>query len=182
MRLFQQTLQSVLHLCMIARQLVLSTHHRTPKTLFHIRYEAEDQFLGHQPFHQSFGVGEIFLPSPPPAIGLRLCQMQCSRHGAGAFSLLAARLPVPLQCPPNRFPILRRGFHHHFRHRLLQQPLRQQLQLLGVAAKMASFKLVRAFDRHIGHHYGQHLFVNIDSRYPVRHNFPPGGSGERATS
>src|SRR5438874_5758714 len=38
---------------MIAPQLVLSTHHRAPKTLLDIRHEAEHQFVGHQPFHQS---------------------------------------------------------------------------------------------------------------------------------
>jgi hypothetical protein len=59
---------------------------------------------------------------------------------------------------------LRPGFHHHFFRRLLQQPFRPYLQLLGVTAKRASFQLVRAFDFHIGHHYGQHFLMNIDSR------------------
>jgi hypothetical protein len=36
------------------------------------------------------------------------------------------------------------------------------LQLLGVTAKRASFQLVRAFDFHIGHHYGPHFLMNID--------------------
>ena len=35
---------------------------------------------------------------------------------------------------------------------------------------MTSFKLVFAFDVHIGHNYGQHLFMNIDSSYSVRQN------------
>src|SRR4051795_10738676 len=47
---------------------------------------------------------------------------------------------------------------------------------------MASFKLVLAFNVHIGHNYGQHSFMNVDSGYSVGHNIPPGVSGERATS
>src|ERR1700745_2596044 len=54
--------------------------------------------------------------------------------------------------------------------------------MLGVATKQTPFKLVLAFDFHVSYHHSQHLFMNVDSRYPVRHNFPPGGSGERAAS
>jgi hypothetical protein len=35
---------------------------------------------------------------------------------------------------------------------------------------MAPFKLLLAFDVHIGHNYGQHLFMNIHSGYSVGHN------------
>src|SRR2546427_12404018 len=49
-----------------------------------------------------------------------------------------------------------------------------------VATKLAPLKPVLAFHFHVRHNYGQHLFMNIDSRYPVRHCLPPGGSGERA--
>src|SRR5208283_924309 len=55
-------------------------------------------------------------------------------------------------------------------------------QVLGVAAKRAPLKLVLAIDFDIGHNHGQHLLMNIDSRYPVRHKLPPGGSGERAST
>ena len=45
----------------------------------------------------------------------------------------------------------------------------QQSQLFGVAAKHPPLKLVLTVDFDVGHNYGQHLFMNIDSRYPVRH-------------
>src|SRR5712691_6608605 len=54
--------------------------------------------------------------------------------------------------------------------------------MIGVATKQTPFKLVLAFDFHVSYDHSQHLFMNVDSRYPVRHNFPPGGSGERAAS
>src|SRR2546426_4718525 len=54
--------------------------------------------------------------------------------------------------------------------------------MVGVATKQTPFKLVLAFDFHVSYDHSQHLFMNVDSRYPVRHNFPPGGSGERAAS
>jgi len=60
---------------------------------------------------KAFGIDEISLSSAPPAIGLRLCQMQRSRLRACAFSLLAHRLPIPFQCSPNWFQILRRRLH-----------------------------------------------------------------------
>src|ERR1035437_10301681 len=54
--------------------------------------------------------------------------------------------------------------------------------MVGVATKQTPFKLVLAFDFHVSYDHSQHLFMNVDSRYPVRHNFPPDGSGERAAS
>src|SRR5438093_7578881 len=54
--------------------------------------------------------------------------------------------------------------------------------MVGVATKQTPFKLVLAFDLHVSYDHSQHLFMNVDSRYPVRHNFPPGGSGERAAN
>src|ERR1700746_2465526 len=54
--------------------------------------------------------------------------------------------------------------------------------MLGGATKQTPFKLVLTFDFHVSYDHSQHLFMNVDSRYPVRHNFPPGGSGERAAS
>src|SRR5437588_1779202 len=54
--------------------------------------------------------------------------------------------------------------------------------MVGVATKQTPFKLVLAFDLHVSYDHSQHLFMNVDSRYPVRHNFPPGRSGERAAS
>src|SRR5437870_13875035 len=52
--------------------------------------------------------------------------------------------------------------------------------MVGVATKQTPCKLVLAFDFHVSYDHSQHLFMNVDSRYPVRHNFPPGGSGERS--
>src|ERR1700731_1004500 len=55
-------------------------------------------------------------------------------------------------------------------------------QLFGVATKHPPLKLELAFDFNIGDNYGQHLFMNIDTRYSVRHNVPPGRSGEHAAA
>src|SRR6266851_4997953 len=49
-----------------------------------------------------------------------------------------------------------------------------------VATKLAPLKLVLVFDFHVGQNHGQHLFMNIDSRYSVGHHFLLAGSGERA--
>src|SRR5215472_4250874 len=54
--------------------------------------------------------------------------------------------------------------------------------MLGVAAKTAPFILVVAFDFNGGHDHGQHLLMNVNSRYAISHTVPPGGSGERAAS
>src|SRR5215471_5559684 len=53
---------------------------------------------------------------------------------------------------------------------LLEQPCRQRAQLLGVAAKHPLLKVVLTVDLHVGHNYSQDLFMNIDSRYSVRHS------------
>src|SRR5712664_2671691 len=106
--------------------------------------------------------------------------MECARHPARTFPLLTAWLPVPLQRSPNRFPVLRGGFHYYFLDLLLAEPFRQPLQLLGVAPIPASLQWVFVFDFDISHNHRQLLFMDIDSRYPIRHKLPPGGSGERA--
>jgi hypothetical protein len=41
--------------------------------------------------------------------------------------------------------------------------------LLGTGAKRTPFKLVLAFHFDISHDHGQQLFMNVNSRYPVRH-------------
>src|SRR5205807_10396724 len=63
---------------------------------------------------------------------------------------------------------------------LLDQPLGKQSQVLRVATVPASLKLVFVVDFNVSHNYGQLLFVDVNSSYPIRHRFPPGGSGERA--
>jgi len=67
------------------------------------------------------------------------------------------------------------GFHHHFLDLLLDEPLRQPLQLLRVASEPASLKVVFVVDFDVSHNYSQLLFVDVNSGYPIR-----GGSGERA--
>src|SRR5260370_1966081 len=47
-------------------------------------------------------------------------------------------------------------------------------------AELAPLKLVLAFD--VGHNHGQHLFVNVNSRYSVSHTLPPGRSEKRAAT
>ena len=105
--------------------------------------------------------------------------MECARHPARTFPLLTAWLPVPLQRSPNWFPVLRGGFHYYFLDLLLAEPFRQPLQLLGVAPIPASLQWVFVYDFDISHNHRQLLFMDIDSRYPIRHKLP-GGSGERA--
>src|SRR5262249_56192629 len=54
--------------------------------------------------------------------------------------------------------------------------------MLGAAAVSDPFKLVLAIDFHVGNNHGQHLFMYVNPRDPIRHNVPPGGSGERAAN
>src|SRR5207244_6105559 len=51
---------------------------------------------------------------------------------------------------------------------------------LGIAAKHPPLKPELTVNFHIRHNYGQHLFMNINSRYPVGHKLLLAGSGERA--
>ena len=83
--------------------------------------------------------------------------MQLSRHCASTFPFLADRPPVAFQRSPNRLPILRCGFHHHFLDLLLDQPLRKPLQLLGVATVPASLKLLFLFHFDVSHNHRQLL-------------------------
>src|SRR6266481_5341399 len=41
--------------------------------------------------------------------------------------------------------------------------------MLWAAAVTAPFKPILAGNGNVGHNHSQHLFMNIDSRYPVRH-------------
>ena len=61
-------------------------------------------------------------------------------------------------------------------------PFRKESQLLWAAAVTHPFKLVLAIDFHIADDHSQHLLMYVNSRYPIRHRVPPGGSGERATT
>src|SRR6266478_2900851 len=106
--------------------------------------------------------------------------MQCPRHPACTFPTLTLRLPISLHCSPNRLPVLRGRFHHHFLDLLLDEPFRQHPQLLRIAAVPASLKLIFIFDFDVSHNHGQPFFMNIDSRHSIRHKLPPGGNGERA--
>src|SRR5216684_5035459 len=100
--------------------------------------------------------------------------MQRSRLTACAFPLLAHGLPIPLQRFPHWFPILRRRFHDYFLDLLLEQPCSQRAQLLGVATKHPPFKPELTVNFHVRYDYGEHLLVDIDSRYSVGHQLPPG--------
>src|SRR5258705_4383533 len=127
-----------------------------------------------------FAVSKICLAPAPPAIGQSLRQMQCSRHPARTLPILTHRLPISLHCSPNRLPVLRGRFHYHFLDLPLDEPFRQHPQLLRIAAVPASLKLIFVFDFDVSHNHGQPLFVDIDSRHPIRHRLPPGENGERA--
>src|SRR6266566_4109490 len=54
--------------------------------------------------------------------------------------------------------------------------------MLWVAPVSPALELVLAVDFHVGYDHRQHLFMYVDSGYPISHRFPPGGSGERAKS
>src|SRR5215469_15031913 len=54
--------------------------------------------------------------------------------------------------------------------------------MLGVGTKLTPFKPVFPCDFHVSHYHGQHLLMHVDSRYPVTHELPPGGSGVRAAT
>src|SRR5215470_10155512 len=97
-----------------------------------------------------------------------------------SFPFLAKRFPIPFQSFPHGFPILRRRLHDYFFDFLLDEPRSQRSQLFRVAAKHPPLKLVFAFDLNVAHNYSQHLLVDIDCRYPVRHRLLLAGSGERA--
>src|SRR5258705_1945556 len=102
--------------------------------------------------------------------------MECARHPARTFPFLTAWFPILLERSPNRFPVLRRGFHDHFLHLLLDKPFPQQLQLLRVASVPASLELVFVFDFDVSHNHGQLRFMDIDSRYPIRHKLLRAGA------
>ena len=180
MRFFQQCLQLILQTDFVPRPLILCAGECPPQSLFAIGHKAQNQLLGNQPLHQTFRVRKVFLAPASSAVGQCLRQMECSRHFPGTFPILTARFPVPFECAPRRFPVLGSGLHHHFLDPLLNEPLRQPLQLLRVASEPASLKLVCVVDFDVSHNYSQLLFVDVNSGYPIRHRLPPGGSGERA--
>ena len=76
---------------------------------------------------------------------------------------------MQLQRAPEGSPILSCGLHDNFLDPLLDQPIRQSPQFVRAGAELVPIKIVFAFDRYIGYHYGQHSLVNINSRYPVTH-------------
>jgi hypothetical protein len=65
---------------------------------------------------------------------------------------------------------LRRRFHDYFLGLLLEQPCGERSQLVGAAAKHPPLKLVLAFDFDVGHNHCQHLFMDINPRYPIGHS------------
>jgi hypothetical protein len=175
-------LQLVLEPDSVARELELPAHHRAPQPLLGVRHKAQGQLLGHQPFHQAFGIGKVLLSSAWPAIGLGLGEVQRARRRPGALSRLAAWLPVPLQRFPHGPPILRGRFHDDFLNVLFKQPFSQTSQFVRTGPHPPPFELVLPLDFDIRHHHGQHPLVHIDSRDSVGHRFLLAGSGERASS
>jgi hypothetical protein len=151
----------------IPRLLVLGAGERPPQALLAIGHKAQGQLLGHQALHQTFRAGEIFSCgraargsiAPVPSAGFRTWDVP--------FPLLAERLPVPFQSSPDRSRLCRR-FHDHFLDLLFEQPLGQQSQLGGVAAKPAPLKGV-AVDFDLRDEHAQRPFMNVNSCYPIRH-------------
>src|SRR5580692_8615265 len=54
--------------------------------------------------------------------------------------------------------------------------------MVSCSAKPTPLKLELAFDRDVGYYHGQHLLMNVNSCYSVRHRFLLVGGGERAAS
>src|SRR5260370_367172 len=133
--------------------LLLRPPSRPPQPLFRIRYNAQNQSLCPQPCDHPFAVCEIVLSAARPAVGFGLAQVQLAGHLASPVPLLPRRLPIQLQRSPYRLPILRGRFHYYFLYLLLQQPLRQHLQLLGTGAELAPLKLIFPLSLHVSHHY-----------------------------
>src|SRR5438445_6058965 len=100
MGFFQKRLQLVLQPHPIAPQLVLFARNCPPSTLLGIGHKAQNQFPGHQPLHQAFGIREILgNPSCVPAV----------RHWTepapdATFRLSASRLPASRVAASNTFP------------------------------------------------------------------------------
>src|SRR5262245_51237939 len=91
-----------------------------PANLFWLSIHSKFRFSFDGPLHQTFRVPNVFLAPPSSSVGQRLRQMECPRHFAGTFPILTARFPVPLECAPQRFPVLGSGFHHYFLDPLLE--------------------------------------------------------------
>jgi hypothetical protein len=95
MGFFQQSFQLILRAHFVAGPLPPSARDGAPQALFAIGHKAEGQFIGHQPLHQPFGVGEVPLGALAQRRTLRIRQL----HGLD-FSIVESILPLPA------FPIL----------------------------------------------------------------------------
>jgi len=98
----------------------------SPHALIGVRHETQDQFPGEQTSRQPFGVPKVVLASLRRPIGMRLRQVQLRK--------------VRFQIHPNRFPVLRRGFHHYLRNAPFPQPVHQTIPLTGPGSKPAALE------------------------------------------
>jgi hypothetical protein len=98
--------------------------------------------------------------------------MECARHPARTFPLLTAWLPILLERSPNRFPVLRGGFHYHFLHLLLDKPFPPQLQRCNCSGLLPYQRRSNWYSSStstVSYNHGQLLFMDINSRCPIRH-------------
>ena len=178
MRFLQQTLQPVLQLDAIARDLMLPPHHCPPEAL--LRDPAQSSGSARRPRAASPTVRhpenrasaheplDSIAPAPDEGAGhgpaSRIddcgCQSRSSvSHTGRQYCAVDSITTSSTSCVTSQSASPRRspGWSH-----------------------LPPYKLVLAIDRDVRDHHCQHLLVYIDSRNSVRHGRSPGRSGERA--
>ena len=143
MGFFQQCLQLIVEPYFVTPQLVLCARTVRQRRCSALGTKLKVSSLDTSRFSKRSASRKSLLRPPPPTIGQGLCQMECARHPARTFPLLTAWLPILLERSPNRFPVLRGGFHYHFLHLLLDKLfvylLSRSLVYAALAAALFSF-------------------------------------------
>jgi len=93
---------------------------------------------------------------------------------------------VRFQIQPDGLPVLRRRFHHHLADSSLRQPAHHMRALAVARSETPALELQRLADRILyravggGHHHHQHLLVNVNRCYSVRHVVLSARKGQNA--
>jgi hypothetical protein len=95
--------------------------------------------------------------------------MERAREARRTIAGAASRAPMLFQRFPHRPPILRGRLHDDFLDVLRDQPVGQAAQIGRGRPDLLALEVRVAVDLDVGHHNGQHLLVDVDSRDPVRH-------------
>src|SRR5262249_45607517 len=89
--------------------------------------------------------------------------------GARAVARTALWPPVLFERFPHRSPVLRGRFHDDFLDLLLDEPVGQTAQIGRRRADLVALEVEVVSDFDVGYYDRQHLFVDVNSRDPVRH-------------